>query len=124
MFGKFFYGELSLSEAFWKFCVLGLSVCGGLARLFMILLKQSMNYDPNFIRVAVSSLSFIHSNIKAMTYFACYCASFIALLVYVIICLVGMWRTYKGYDKSKTLAVICMLIVWVITFLAVKYAIY
>jgi len=124
MFGKFFYGQLSLSEAFWKFCVLGLAVSGFLARIFMILLKQTLNYDPNFLRVVISSLSFIHSNVKAMTYFACYSASFIALVVYSIICIIGMWRTYKEYDKSKTLAIICMLIVWAITYFAVRFAIY
>lgn len=124
MFGKFFYGELSLSEAFWKFCVLGLAISGFLARLFMTLLKQSMNYDTNFLRVAVSSVSFIHSNVRAMTYFACYSAAFIALIVYTIICLIGMWRTYKGYDKSKTLAAICMMIVWILAYFAVRYSIY
>lgn len=124
MFGKFFYGELSLSQAFWKFCILGLTVCGFLSRIFMILLKQTMNYDPNFFRVAISSLSFIHSNVRAMTYFACYSASFIALLIYSLICIIGMWRTYKEYDKSKTLAVICMMVVWVIVFFAIKTSIY
>ena len=124
MFGKFFYGQLSLSEAFWKFCVLGLTIGGFLARLFMTLLKQTMNYDTNFFRVAISSLSFIHSNVKAMTYFACYSAIFIALVIYTIICLIGMWRTYKEYDKSKTLAAICMIFVWVLAYFAVKYSIY
>jgi len=124
MFGKFVYGQYSLSEAFWKFCVLGLITTGFLAQLFLRLLKQSVNYDSNFINVAVSSMSLISSNPTRLAVFACYVASFVVLFVYSIICLIGMWNTYKKYDKSKTLAVICMMVVWVMIYFAVKFAIY
>ncbi len=124
MLGRFIYGQCSLSEAFWKFSFLGLAIIGFLARILMTMLKQTMNYDTNFFRVVINSLSFIQMNTGAMAILAFYVASFIALIIYSGICITGMWRTYKEYDKSKTLAVICMMIVWVMIFFAVKYAIY
>ena len=124
MFGKFFYGQYSLSEAFWKWSVLGLFVLGGASRLFMILLKQTVNYDPNFIRVAINSLSFIQMNSTALVWFCFYVASFLASIAYSVICIGGMYNTYREYEKSKFLAAICMMIVWVIIYFAVSSAIY
>lgn len=124
MLGKFIYGQCSLSEAFWKFCFLGLLVTGFLSRLLMTLLKQTMNYDPNFIRVAINSLSFIQANSKALAFLAFYVASFLVLVSYSIICLIGMWNTYKEYEKSKILAMIALLIVVVMEYFAIKYSIY
>ena len=124
MFGKFFYGQLSLHEAFWKFSVLGLAALGFLAVIFKRILMQTVNYEQNFFRVATNALSFVKDSSTSMVIFAVYIASFCALIVYSIICIGGMWNTYKEYDKSKTLAAICMLIVWVMIFFAVKYALY
>ena len=124
MFGKFFYGQLSLHEAFWKYSVLGLTSLGFLAIIFKRMLMQMVNYEQNFIRVAINSLSFVKDSSTSMLVFAFYVATFCALVVYSFICIGGMWNTYKEYDKSKTLAGICMLIVWAIVFFAVKNAIY
>ena len=124
MLGRFIYGQCSLSEAFWKFSFLGLAITGFLARILMAMLKQTMNYDTNFFRVVINSLSFIQMNTGAMALLAFYVAAFLTLIAYSIICIIGMWKTYKEYDKSKTLAVISMMIVWVMIYFAVKYAIY
>lgn len=124
MLGRFIYGQCSLSEAFWKFSFLGLAITGFLARILMTMLKQTMNYDTNFFRVVINSLSFIQMNTGAMALLAFYVAAFLTLIAYSIICIIGMWKTYKEYDKSKTLAVISMMIVWVMIYFAVKYAIY
>ena len=48
MFGRFFYGQCSLAEAFWKFSFLGLAVSGFVTRLLMIFLKQSAGYEQHF----------------------------------------------------------------------------
>ncbi len=124
MFGRFIYGQCSLSEAFWKFSVLGLFVISGLCRVLMILLKQTVNYDPNFFRVLINNLSLISMNPTALAFLAFYIASFLALLVYCFICVIGMWNTYKEYNKSKTLAIISTLLVIVLAGFAVKYSIY
>lgn len=124
MFGKFFYGQLSLHEAFWKFAVLGLAALGFIAVIFKRILMQTVNYEQNFIKVAMNAMSFVKDSSTSMAILALYIASFIALIIYSIICVGGMWNTYKEYDKSKTLAGICMIIVWVMVFFAVKYAIY
>jgi len=124
MFGKFFYGQYSLSEAFWKWSVLGLFFLGGISRLLMIMLKQTVNYDPNFVRVAINSLSFIQMNSTALMWFCFYVASFLATIIYSIICIGGMYNTYREYEKSKVLAFICMMIVWVIIYFAISSIIY
>ena len=124
MLGNFFYGRCSLHVAFWKYSVLGLFVSGGLCRLLMTLLKQKVNYNPNFLQVAINSLSFIQQNTAALAYVAFYIASFIALVVYAVICILGMWNTYKEYDKSKLLALICVFIVAGLAGFAIKYALY
>jgi hypothetical protein len=124
MLGKFFYGQFGLSEAFWKFSVLGLTVCGGLTRLFRILLMQSVNYEKNYFRVMITSLSFMRDNTTTLPYFCCYTVLFIALVVYCIICVVGMWRTYKEYEKSKFLALMCFVIVLIFASFLIKTSIY
>ena len=124
MFGKFFYGQVSLREAFWKFSVLGLTALSFLTIIFKRILTQTVNYEQNFLKVAASALSFVKDSSTSMVIFAVYIASFAALIIYSIICVGGMWNTYKEYDKSKTLAAICMILVWVMVFFSVKYAIY
>ncbi|MBR2274199.1 MAG: hypothetical protein IJ864_05190 [Alphaproteobacteria bacterium] len=124
MFGNFFYGKLSLRESFWKFCILGITVLGFLSRLFMTQLKQVMNYDTNFIRVAIKSLSLIQMNTTAMALFSFYLATLLALMAYSIMCIGAMWNTYKEYDKSKTLALICLIIVCCLSYTMIRYALY
>lgn len=124
MFGRFFYGQCSLSEAFWKFSVLGLTAAGFLARILMTLLKQTVNYDPSFLRVLVNNLSFLHMNTSALPLLCFYIAAFLALIVYAVVCIIGMWNTYKEYEKSKILALICMLAVIGISYFYITKAIY
>jgi hypothetical protein len=124
MLGKFFYGQLPLRVAFWQFSILGLLVGGFITRLLMTLLKQTMNYDTNFIRVAINSLSFLQNNTVALAYFAFYVAAFIALCIYAVICIMAMWNTYKEYDKSKVLAIICLLIIIALSYFVIKFSIY
>ena len=124
MLGRFFYGQCSLSEAFWKYSVLGLTVIGYLARLFRTLLMQSVNYDKNFLSVAISSFSFVHNNATTLPYFSCYCALFLTLIAYSAICVIAMWKTYKNYEKSKFLALICFALVLGIVYFFVRNAIY
>lgn len=124
MFGRFFYGQCSLSEAFWKFSVLGLGVLGFLTRLFRILLIQSVNYDKSYFRVAIKSFSFVRDNTTTLPYFCCYTTLFLALIAYSVICIVGMWKTYKEYEKSKVLALICFALIAGLVYYMVRRSIY
>lgn len=124
MLGRFFYGQCSLSEAFWKFSVLGLTVLGFLTNLFHIKLMQSVNYDKSFLSVAISSFSFVHDNATTLPYFCCYTALFLTLIAYSAICIIGMWKTYKNYEKSKFLALICFALVLGLVYFFVKRSIY
>lgn len=124
MFGRFLKGECSLVEAFWQYSVLGLLVLGFLSRLFMIFLMQISNYDMDFLAIVIHNLSILNTNSLSLVWLCCYVASFLALVSYSFICVVGMWRTYKEYEKSKVLAVICMVIVWILAYTAIKHSIY
>ena len=124
MLGRFFYGQCSLSEAFWKYSFLGILCLGFISRILMIMLQQTMGYDPNFIRVVINCLSFIQQNTAGLAFLAFYIASFLALIIYCIICICGMWNTYKEYDKSKTLAMICVLLIVTMSFFAIKFSWY
>ena len=124
MLRKFFYGQLSLHQAFWQLSVLGITVLGFISRLLMIQLKQRMNYDTNFINVATKSLSFLRMDTISLAIFSFYVASFLGLIAYSCLSIGGMWNTYKEYDKSKTLALICFFAVFTLAAYMIKSAIY
>ncbi|MBO5038951.1 MAG: hypothetical protein J6C85_05815 [Alphaproteobacteria bacterium] len=124
MFGRFFYGQCSLREAFWKFSVLGLLVIGALARLSMILLKQTVNYDTRFFRILLNNLSILHMNTTTVLWLCLYITSFLTLVAYSCLCVAAMWNTYKEYEKSKILAFICLSLVCIAAYFAIKTSIY
>lgn len=124
MLRNFFYGQLSLRQAFWQLSVLGITVLGFISRLLMIQLKQRMNYDTNFIRVATKSLSLLRMDSVSLAFFCFYVASFLGLIIYSGLCIGGMWNTYKEYDKSKTLALLCFFAVFTLAAYMIKSAVY
>lgn len=124
MFGKFAYGQYSLAIAFWKFSVLGLIASSFVTRLLMIFLKQSVGYETRFLQVVLNNISLLSMNPATFTWLCFYIAAFLGTLAYCIVCIIGMWNTYKEYEKSKVLAIICMMIVWVLVYFAIKYSMY
>ena len=124
MFERFFHGKCSLSEAFWKYCVFGLFCAAGISRLLMIGLKQTVGYDTNYLRVVWQNLSILSMNSNAFAWMCFYTASFLAVIVYSIICIIGMYKTYKEYEKSKVLAIICMFLNFGLIYIAVKTSMY
>ncbi len=124
MFGRFIYGQCSLAEAFWKFSFLGLVTAGFIARLLMIFLKQSAGYETQYLRVLINNISFLSMNPTTFALLCFYTASFLAVIAYAVVCIIGMWNTYKEYEKSKVLAIICMLLVWIMIYTTVKFSIY
>ena len=124
MFERFFHGKCSLSEAFWKYCVFGLFCSAGITRMLMIGLKQTVGYDANYIRVVLKNISILSMNSNAFAWMCFYTASFLAVIVYSIITILGMYNTYKEYEKSKVLAIICMLITWIFIYSAVTTSLY
>lgn len=124
MLGRFIYGQCSLVEAFWKFSVLGLAVSGFIARLLMIALKQSVGYNTRFLRALIDNISILSMNPTAFTWLCFYIAAFLAVIGYSVICIIGMWNTYKEYEKSKILAFICMALVWVMIYFVIRFSVY
>jgi hypothetical protein len=124
MLDRFYKGKCSLAEAFWKYSILGLTVGGFIVRFLMIRLKQTVGYDMNFFRNIIDNLIYYRINTSVMFWLFTYCVGFVALIIYSGICIKGMWLTYKEYDKSKTLAIICMLISWTFIYKAISYSLY
>ena len=124
MFGRFFHGQCSLSEAFWKYSFLGLFCITGITRILMIGLKQTVGYDVNYLRAVWDNISILSMNSNAFAWMCFYTASFLAVIVYSVICIVGMYNTYKEYEKSKALAIIAMLFVWGIIFASIILSMY
>ena len=107
MFGRFIYGQCSLTEAFWKFSILGL-----------------LGYEIRFLQVLMHNISLLSMNAAAFAWLCFYIAAFLATITYSIVCIIGMWNTYKEYEKSKILAIICMLLVLVMIYFTVSQSIY
>lgn len=124
MFGRFIYGQCSLTEAFWKFSILGLLACGFVTRLIMIFLKQTVGYEIRFLQVLMHNISLLSMNAAAFAWLCFYIAAFLATITYSIVCIIGMWNTYKEYEKSKILAIICMLLVLVMIYFTISQSIY
>lgn len=124
MFGRFFYGQCSLAEAFWKFSFLGLAVSGFVSRLLMII-PEAVGRIRNPLSAGSMEQHFPSEHESGCFYLAVLLyRSILAVLTYSVVCIVGMWNTYKEYEKSKVLAFICMLLVWVMVYFAVKFSIY
>jgi hypothetical protein len=124
MFSRFYDGKCSLSETFWRYSVLGLTVLGFVSRFLMINLKQHVNYDVNFFRMLWRNLSVIRDSSANFVWLFLYVVSFLAVVVYSLMCVTAMWRVYKDYEKSKILAFICMALVWAMVYFAVRTSMY
>ena len=110
MFERFFHGKCSLSEAFWKYCIFGLFCTAGVSRLLMTGLKQTVGYNTNFLSVFFQNISILSMNPNACAWMCFYIASFLAVIAYSVISIIGLYNTYREYEKSKILAIICMLL--------------
>jgi hypothetical protein len=124
MFERFFHGKCSLSEAFWKYCIFGLFCAAGISRLLMIGLKQTVGYNTNFMQVFWQNISIISMNPNACAWMCFYIASVLGVIVYSIICIISMYNTYREYEKSKILAIICMLLNFIAIYVAIKTSLY
>lgn len=124
MLGRFIYGQCSLAEAFWKYSVIGLAVSAFVTRLFMLLLKQTVGYNTHYLQVVWNNISILSMNSSAVAWICFYTVSFLALVAYSGICVVGMWNKFKEYEKSKTLAFICMVLVFGEIYYAIKTSLY
>lgn len=124
MLERFIHGQCSLSEAFWKFSVLGMSIIAFITRALMLQLKFTVGYNTKYLSAVWNNLSILSMNPQALVWLCCYTVAFLTLIGYSGICLISMWRTYKEYEKSKILAFICMVLVWGIIYYAIKTSIY
>ncbi len=99
MYKKLLAGELSLSETFWKFGVLGSLLGVFIVRLCGSVLKPQLHgysiygYYTNYYNPLQNGADILLSTVCYLTSLAIFCA-------YLFSVLLGVWRSSAEYDKS------------------------
>ena len=122
MFGKLVYGQYSLKETFWKFGVMGIFLVSFLARIFGAFLNQKINgmsikyyYTHHFRMLDMDNMVLF----LTISYFVLV----LALCLYSIMMVFGVWRSSAEYDKSVWLRFIAKLFILIVIYGGFKIAI-
>ncbi len=119
MFGNLFYGKLSLKETFWKFGVMGVLLCAVVTKIFKMFLMQKLNgVSVSYYYTHYFSPLHMDNMILFLTigYFVC----LLALCLYSLIVLFGVWRSSAEYDKSIWLRHIARLMILLVIYCGLK----
>ena len=121
MFGNLVYGKFSLKETFWKFGVIGIFFCSVITKIFKSFLLQKLNgvtisyyYTHYFSPLKMDNMILF----LTIGYFVC----LLALILYSIMVLFGIWRSSAEYDKSIWMRHIARLMTLVIIYAGLNFA--
>lgn len=121
MFGNLVYGKFSLKETFWKFGVIGIFFCSVVTKIFKSFLMQKLNgvtisyyYTHYFSPLKMDNMILF----LTIGYFVC----LLALILYSIMVLFGIWRSSAEYDKSIWMRYIARLMILVIIYAGLNFA--
>lgn len=121
MFGNLVYGKFSLKETFWKFGVIGIFFCSVVTKIFKSFLMQKLNgvtisyyYTHYFSPLKMDNMILF----LTIGYFVC----LLALILYSIMVLFGIWRSSAEYDKSIWMRHIARLMILVIIYAGLNFA--
>ena len=121
MFGNLVYGKFSLKETFWKFGVIGIFFCSVVTKIFKSFLMQKLNgvtisyyYTHYFSPLKMDNMILF----LTIGYFVC----LLALIIYSIMVLFGIWRSSAEYDKSIWMRHIARLMILVIIYAGLNFA--
>ena len=121
MFGNLVYGKFSLKETFWKFGVIGIFFCSVITKIFKSFLLQKLNgvtisyyYTHYFSPLKMDNMILF----LTIGYFVC----LLALILYSIMVLFGIWRSSAEYDKSIWMRHIARLMILVIIYAGLNFA--
>jgi hypothetical protein len=123
MFDRLLKGKTSLSETFWQYSVLGITICGFIVRFLMIKFKQTVGYI-DFFEHFLRNLARYRTDTWTIAMLLLYGACFAGLLLYCGMCIRAMYLNYKDYEKSKILAMICLFLTLIISYIAIKSSLY
>ena len=120
MFGNLVYGKFSLKETFWKFGVIGIFFCSVITKIFKSFLLQKLNgvtisyyYTHYFSPLKMDNMILF----LTIGYFVC----LLALILYSIMVLFGIWRSSAEYDKSIWMRHIARLMTFVIIYASLNF---
>ena len=120
MFGNLVYGKFSLKETFWKFGVIGIFFCSVITKIFKSFLLQKLNsvtisyyYTHYFSPLKMDNMILF----LTIGYFVC----LLALILYSIMVLFGIWRSSAEYDKSIWMRHIARLMTLVIIYAGLNF---
>ena len=120
MFGNLVYGKFSLKETFWKFGVIGIFFCSVVTKIFKSFLMQKLNgvtisyyYTHYFSPLKMDNMILF----LTIGYFVC----LLALILYSIMVLFGIWRSSAEYDKSIWMRHIARLMILVIIYAGLNF---
>ncbi len=120
MFGNLVYGKFSLKETFWKFGVLGVFFCTLITKIFKTFLLQKLNgmtisyyYTHYFSPLNMDNMILF----LTIGYFVC----LLALALYSIMVLFGVWRSSAEYDKSVWMRHIARILMLLIVYCGLKF---
>ena len=120
MFGNLVYGKFSLKETFWKFGVIGIFFCSVITKIFKSFLLQKLNgvtisyyYTHYFSPLKMDNMILF----LTIGYFVC----LLALILYSIMVLFGIWRSSAEYDKSIWMRHIARLMILVIIYAGLNF---
>lgn len=115
MIKKLIAGELSLSDTFWKFGVLGMMLVIFIVRLFGSFLAGKLNGVSLYIYYS-KYFNPLKMDTGIVIYTCLYLGSLLLFVWYSIVVLSGIWKSSDKYDKSvwikrvSRLATIIMLV--------------
>lgn len=113
----------SLSETFWLYSVLGITICGFIVRFIMIKFKQTVGYI-DFFEHFFRNIAYYRTDTGVIALLLLYGTCLAGLILYCGICLRTLYFNYKEYEKSKILAMLCIFIVLIISYTAIKTSLY
>lgn len=120
MFGKLVYGKFSLKETFWKFCIVGIFFCSIVTKIFKSFLLQKLNgvtisyyYSHYFSPLNMDNMILF----LTIGYFVC----LLALVLYSIMVLFGIWRSSAEYSKSVWMRHIARLVTLLVIYCGLSF---
>ena len=89
----------------------------------MIKFKQTVGYI-DFFEHFLRNLARYRTDTWTIAMLLLYGACFAGLLLYCGMCIRAMYLNYKDYEKSKILAMICLFLTLIISYIAIKSSLY
>lgn len=92
-------GELSLTDTFWKFGVLGLILGLFVVRFFGSMLAKKL-MGISIYMYFTKYFNPLNMNTGVLVLTVCYLGCLVAFIWYTVVMMIGTWKSSAEYDKS------------------------